>query len=150
MKNAGRTGLAGWVLSICMCFAQLVSAQSSLIKGRIYDAGTFTDVSHVNILIRNDDGDVITSITSNYNGRYETDSIEPGTYRMEIFSRDFEKMVVNNLVLQPSKAAVFDIPLERKKEETVEGGNTNHKSSKSSDILEMLGGIVKSAALNGL
>lgn len=148
MKNVGRTGLAGWVLSICICFSQLLNAQSSLLKGRIYDAVTFADVSHVNILIRNDNGDIITSITTNYSGLYQTDSIEAGTYRMEVLSRDYEKIVVSKLVLQPSKAAVFDIPLEYKKEET-SASREDDEDTQSKDILEMLGGIVKNAALSG-
>ncbi|HAD97866.1 MAG TPA: hypothetical protein DCG19_10700 [Cryomorphaceae bacterium] len=147
MKNGARTGLAGWALSICVCFSQLVSAQSSIIKGRIYDAETFSDVSHVNVLVRDENGNVITSITSNYNGLYSTDSIEPGTYRIEAFSREFEKSIVHKLVVQPAKASVFDIPLERKKEETA---REEDKKNPKSDILEMLGGIVKSAALSGL
>ncbi len=144
MKNAAGTGFTGWALSICLCLSQWMSAQNSIIKGRIYDAQTFEDVSHVNILIRNHQGEVITSITSGYNGKYSTDSIEPGVYRIEVYGREFEKMVVNNLVAQESRVALFDIPLERKKVEVAK-----KEGSGSSDIIEMLGGIVKNAALKG-
>lgn len=150
MKNGIGTGLAGWIVSISILIVSNIHAQSAMIKGRVYNAHTFEEVSHVNILVRDTEGAIITSITTGSNGRYHTDSLEPGHYRIEIRSRYFETAIVNNMVLQVARAAILDVALTPVTDEKPASETQPQHDKPSNELFEILGGVLKNVALGGL
>lgn len=123
--------------------------QSALLKGRVYSAGSFENIAHANVLIKNGEGLLVTSITTGYDGRYQTDSIEPGAYRLEINTREFGVHVINNVYLQEGKAANIDVALQQAEEPIASEEKTPETEDKKPTLLDILGGIFKTSLAGG-
>lgn len=153
MKNAVNKGL--WIAMLFCIEIGLLTAQSAKLKGRIYCANSFENVSHANVVIKNGEGLIVTSITTGYDGRYETDSIEPGAYRLEVHSKEYTNVAMNNIYLQPGKIVNVDIAMDNDaklvaEQETAEAERKPAPGTENKPgFLDVLGGILRRQIAGG-
>ena len=137
---------------LCLAFYLLllnINAQSALLKGRIYSASDFQNISHANVVVKNSEGLIVTSITTGFDGRYKTDSIDAGAYMMEITSSDYEDVRMTNIYLQPGKLANVDVALKEPSKSSSKEQVQNKKEDKNPRLLDILGGILKTGIAGG-
>ncbi len=137
-------------------------AQNAVLEGRIYSRESFENISHANLILRNSDGMVVTSITTGFDGRYKTDSLEAGAYKIEVFSDEFVSETIEVVYLQPHKSSRIDISMSAKSHavnsedeptEVVSSEEYNpgsEKPAKKFKLFEILGDIVKTGVIAGL
>ena len=148
------------VLILGLLLSQVFNAQNAVLQGRIYSRLSFENISHANVVLRNNEGMVVTSLTTGLDGRYQTDTLEPGTYKIEVYAREFESEVIDIVFLQPGKTARIDISMSSKNSteemvfnetnETSEGEaetETENKPEKKFKLFEILGDIMKTSAI---
>lgn len=150
MKNAANRFRLPIIILLVFANALSSLAQNALLRGRIYDAESFENIAHVNVVIKNGEGLIITSITTGYDGRYQTDSIDPGAYRIEISSKDFEQLEMNNIFLQEGKVANFDFSLEKAAPPQEEAVADESEEKSKINLGKILGGIFKTTLAGGL
>lgn len=150
----------GVFLIIGLFFSLGFIAQNAVLEGRIYSRESFENISHANLILRNGEGLVVTSITTGFDGKYQSDSIEAGAYQIEVFSEEFVSESIEIVYLQPNKTARIDISMLVKKEtqeakvsdvEITEGNSeTEEKPEKKSKFFKILGDILKTGMIAGL
>jgi hypothetical protein len=112
MKNEVRK--RGVFLIIGLFFSFGLISQYAVLEGRIYSSESFENISHANVILKNSDGLVVTSITTGFDGRYKTDSLKAGAYQIEVFAKEFETQAIEIVYLQEGKAATIDISMSKK------------------------------------
>lgn len=157
MKNAVRK--RGVFLIIGLFFSFGLISQNAVLEGRIYSRESYENISHANLILKNSEGLVVTSVTTGFDGRYETDSLKAGAYKLEVFAREFETEAIKIVYLQEGKAARFDISMSRKrvvqvnepapvKPDITQGESPDQEQpEKKFRIFEFLGDIMKTGAI---
>lgn len=139
-------------------------AQNAVLEGRIYSRESFENISHANLVLLNNEGLVVTSITTGFDGRYQTDSLESGAYKVEVFSEEFVAETIEIVYLQPNKTARIDISMSARPKTAVAGievsepetdgdgdnSETEEKPEKKFRLFEILGDLVKTGMIAGL
>lgn len=140
MKNAEFLRLCVVCIFTCSCMS--IYAQNSLLSGRIYFAESRENVAYANVLLKNMEGGIITSVTSGLDGKYSTDSISPGAYVLEIYIAEHDQVELPNVILQPGKATRIDIPIRSgQKEEPTD--LVQEEQTENKGLVDILGGILK-------
>jgi hypothetical protein len=83
-----------FIKSIFLCILTAssvnINAQNSAVSGRIYSSETKLGITHASLLILDEDGAMVTGISSRFNGKYSTDSLPKGLYYISIQAYGFE------------------------------------------------------------
>jgi hypothetical protein len=69
-----------------------INAQNCAISGRIYSSETKKGILQASLLILDEDGAMITGISSGFNGKYSTDSLPSGLYYLNIRADGYESI----------------------------------------------------------
>ncbi len=82
--------------SISLVFLTLstlnINAQNCAISGRIYSSETKKGILQASLLILDEDGAMVTGISSGFNGKYSTDSLPSGLYYLNIRADGYESI----------------------------------------------------------
>lgn len=84
-----KTLISSIFLSIFLSSTLNISAQNCAISGRIYSSETKKGILQASLLILDEDGAMITGISSGFNGKYSTDSLPSGLYYMNVKAAGF-------------------------------------------------------------
>lgn len=145
----------GICLMIGLFFSLGFNAQNAVLEGRIYSRQSFENISHANLILKNSDGLVVTSITTGYDGYYKTDSLNAGAYRLEVLCKDHQLKNHKIVYLQSGKSVRMDISMdetedsEKQAGEKLPPGITREKERKNLRFFEVLGDIVKTGMIAG-
>lgn len=161
MKNEVRK--RGVFLIIGLFFSFGLISQNAVLEGRIYSRESFENISHANLILKNSEGLVVTSITTGFDGRYKTDSLKAGAYKIEVFAREFETEAIEIVYLQEGRMSRIDISMSKKSSSGVsqievtedevakdDSGEESEKPEKKFRLFEILGDIVKTGMIAGM
>ena len=124
-------------LTIVLCSFQL-SAQTGIIKGRVFDALNNDPIMFCNVIIEG----TTTGVTTDENGDYSIENLEAGLYNIEISYIGYKKKVIYEIEVTNSKPAVRDVPLEEDVEsvgEVVVQASAFNKTEESPVSLRTIG-----------
>jgi hypothetical protein len=81
-------------LYLCLLTASTLNiyAQNCSISGRIYSSETKKGILQASLLILDEEGAMVTGISSGFNGRYSTDSLPSGLYYLNVRAAGFENI----------------------------------------------------------
>lgn len=142
MKNA--VGISVKTLFLLLLIPFEITAQLCVLKGRIFNAEDRTGVRLATIQLLDEQGAMITSISSGFNGFYETDSLELGGYYLQIAADGFEPIKMQPIRLMGRKSQI-DIALVVLEKQVEEG----KKEKKKNPFTGILGGVIKSYVSGG-
>ena len=150
----------GAFLIIGLIFSIGLFGQSAVLEGRIYSRESFENISHANIILRNSEGLVVTSITTGLDGKYATDSLEPGAYALEVYSRYHKTEHIKVVYLQPGQLSTIDISMSSGDTKSLSEAPTSETPSKETQpeeesekkfkLFEFLGDILKTSVVAGI
>jgi hypothetical protein len=113
-----------FIKSIFLCILTAssvnINAQNCALSGRIYSSETKTGITHASLLILDEDGAMITGISSRFNGKYSTDSLPNGLYYLSIQANGFNgiELLPFRLLGKNSKIDLAMIRAENSEEKT--------------------------------
>ena len=142
MKNA--VGISVKTLFLLLLIPFEITAQLCVLKGRIFNAEDRTGVRLATIQLLDEQGAMITSISSGFNGFYETDSLELGGYYLQIAADGFEPIKMQPIRLMGRKSQI-DIALVVLEKQVEDG----EKEKKKNPFTGILGGVIKSYVSGG-
>ena len=143
MKSAVQICLS--TLLIALLIPVEMMAQLCVLKGRIYNAEDRSGVRLATIQLLDEQGALITSISSGFNGFYETDSLEIGGYYLKVAAAGFVQVDMQAIRFMGEKAQI-DIALV--KDPTVPTEEKPAKKKKN-PFAGILGGVIKSYVSGG-
>lgn len=126
------------VWSILLLFPTWLQAQSGVIRGTIYNALNNEPLPYANVIVINSE----VAVTSDIDGNYEIDDLEPGLYSLRVSYVGFQEKTVYEIKVTNSKPAVVDISLEENAnslEEVVVQADPFKKSEESLVSVQSLG-----------
>lgn len=82
-------------------------AQSGVIKGRVFSSINNESVPFANVIIQGQNKGTSTDV----NGNYKLENLEPGLYNLEASFIGFEKAIVYEVAVTNARATTVDIPL---------------------------------------
>ena len=87
-----KTLLKSFILCLLTASTLNINAQNCAISGRIYSSETKKGILQASLLILDEDGAMITGISSGFNGKYSTDSLPNGLYYLNVRADGYESI----------------------------------------------------------
>jgi|GEM_PF-2813590 len=87
-----KTLVKSFILCLLTASTLNINAQNCAISGRIYSSETKKGILQASLLILDEDGAMITGISSGFNGKYSTDSLPSGLYYLNIRANGYENI----------------------------------------------------------
>lgn len=87
-----KTLIKSFILCLLTASTLNINAQNCSISGRIYSSETKKGILQASLLILDEDGAMITGISSGFNGKYSTDSLPSGLYYLNVRANGYESI----------------------------------------------------------
>lgn len=145
MKNAVSNSV---LIVFVLIFIPLeIFAQLCVLKGRVFNAEDRSGIRLSTIQLLDEQGAMITSISSGFNGFYQTDSLELGGYYLQIAADGFEPIEMQPIRLMGEKAQIDIALVELMEKPKVED---EPEKKKKNPFTNILGGVIKGFVSGGL
>lgn len=96
------------LLLVCLLGSLNICAQNGIIQGRIFDPVNNESIPFANIVIQG----TTNGTTSDIDGKYKIESLEPGLYNLQVSYVGYETKVVYEIQVTNSRTAFVDIEME--------------------------------------
>lgn len=145
MKNAVVPLL--FALQILLGFTESLMAQNAVLCGRVYDATNHQGIRLANVQLLDEDGAMLLSISSGFNGKYQTDSLPQGPYYLVISAEDYV-----GVDLQPIRITqgTTRIAIGLSKATNAEEAKQKKKENTEKSVIGLLENVLKVAVAGGI
>lgn len=145
MKNAVLPLL--FALQFLLGFTESLMAQNAVLCGRIYDAANHEGIRLANVQLLDEDGAMLLSISSGFNGKYQTDSLPQGPYYLVISAEGYAGVKLQAIRITQGTTRIA-IGLS-KATDAAEAEKKKNKSTEKS-VFGLLENVLKVAVAGGI
>lgn len=97
-----------FIFTVALTFAQ---QRPGSLRGKVVDAKTGETLPAVNVIIKDQSGSVIKGGTTDLDGKYNINPVNPGTYNVEISFIGYQTVVLTDVIISPNTPTIRDFKL---------------------------------------
>ncbi len=90
------------------------------LRGTVTDAKTGETLPTANVVIKDDGGNIIKGTTSDFDGKYNLNPVDPGSYTVECSFTGFATVIISDVLISPNTPTIKDFKLREASEQLQE------------------------------